>query len=163
MVPLPDRLTWPFGVGPSLPPWGDLVYGWSQSKLQPFLILLKYISSSRLRCTFGNSNAPWDETHLKAHITQISLEKNSFYFSKRPTCPMFFLLNVNIQSRAKVYMQLLNKPYVKEVTLTGQSPPLKCFQPLEILTHFIRGLGLWKLVTLQPFNLQTPYLQNWKI
>ena len=57
---------------------------------------------------------------------------------------MFFLLNVNIQSRAKVYMQLLNKPYVKEVTLTGQSPPLKYCQPLEILTHYITGLDLSK-------------------
>ena len=33
----------------------------------------------------------------------------------------------NIQSRAKVYLRLLNKPYVNEVTLTWQNPPLKCY------------------------------------
>ena len=32
----------------------------------------------------------------------------------------------NIQSRAKVYIRLLNKPYVKEVTLTGQNQLLNC-------------------------------------
>ena len=26
--------------------------------------------------------------------------------------------------------------------MIGQNPPLKCCQPLEILTHFIRGLDL---------------------
>ena len=37
---------------------------------------------------------------------------------------------------------LLSKPYVNEVTLTWQNQPLKCFQPLETLTHFITGLDL---------------------
>ena len=40
----------------------------------------------------------------------------------------------NIQER------LLNKPYVNEVTLTGQNPSLKCYQPLELLTAFKNGL-----------------------
>ena len=31
----------------------------------------------------------------------------------------------NIQSRAKVHKRLLNKPYVNEVTLTGQNLPLE--------------------------------------
>ena len=34
------------------------------------------------------------------------------------------------------------KPYENEITLTGQNQPLKCWQPLKILTHFIKGLDL---------------------
>ena len=37
---------------------------------------------------------------------------------------------------------LLNKPYVNEVTLTGQNPPLKCCKCLEFLAHFLNGLDL---------------------
>ena len=37
---------------------------------------------------------------------------------------------------------LVNKPYVNEVTLRGQNPPLKCCQPLEILVDFMKGLDL---------------------
>ena len=48
----------------------------------------------------------------------------------------------DIQLRAKQTAHLLNKHYQNEVTLTGQSPPLKCCQPLEILTRFIRDLDL---------------------
>ena len=42
----------------------------------------------------------------------------------------------NIQSRAKVYKLLLDKPYENEVTLREQNLPSKCCQPLEILTQF---------------------------
>ena len=49
----------------------------------------------------------------------------------------------NIQPWSKLYKRLLNKPYVNEVTLIGQNPPLKCCQPLENLTHFITGLDLF--------------------
>ena len=38
------------------------------------------------------------------------------------------------------YKRLLNKPYENEVTLTGQNPPLKCYQPLELFTQLKRGL-----------------------
>ena len=48
----------------------------------------------------------------------------------------------NIQSRAKVYKRLLNKPYENEVTLREQNPPLKCCQPLDILTSFEMGIDL---------------------
>ena len=41
------------------------------------------------------------------------------------------------------YVRLINKPYENEVTLTGQKPPLKYRQTLEILTHFITGLDLF--------------------
>ena len=36
------------------------------------------------------------------------------------------------------------KDYVKkfEITLREQNPPLKCCQPLELFTHFERGIDL---------------------
>ena len=52
------------------------------------------------------------------------------------------ILGCNIQSWTFAYIRLLNKPYENEVTLTGQNPPLKCCQPLELLTQFERGLDL---------------------
>ena len=42
------------------------------------------------------------------------------------------LENENIQSWTFAIIQLLNKPYENEVTLTGQNPPLKCCQQIEI-------------------------------
>ena len=47
-----------------------------------------------------------------------------------------------IQLRAKQTAPLVDKHYQNEATLTGQNPPLKCCQPLKILTHFITGLDL---------------------
>jgi len=52
---------------------------------------------------------------------------------------IFFLSRMpdsDIQSRAKLYIQLLNKPYVIEVTLREQNLYLNCFQPLELLLYF---------------------------
>ena len=40
-----------------------------------------------------------------------------------------------IQSWTFAYIRLLNKPYENEVALTGQNPPLKCCQLLELLTQ----------------------------
>ena len=40
--------------------------------------------------------------------------------------------SIYLQLLIFAYKQLLNKPYENEVTLTGQKPPLKCCQPLEI-------------------------------
>ena len=37
-------------------------------------------------------------------------------------------------------VSLVNKPYVNEFTLTRQNLPLKCYQPLELLTQLKRGL-----------------------
>ena len=37
---------------------------------------------------------------------------------------------------------LLNKPYVNEVTLTGQNVPLKCCWPFELLTQFWKDLDI---------------------
>ncbi len=45
----------------------------------------------------------------------------------------------NVYSQEKVYKLLLNKPYVNGVTLKEQNTPLKCWQPLEILTWFKMG------------------------
>ena len=43
------------------------------------------------------------------------------------------------------YIRLLNKPYENEVTLIGQNPPSKCYQPLELFTQLKRGLDLLTL------------------
>ena len=43
------------------------------------------------------------------------------------------------------YVWLLNKPYENQVTLTGQNPTSKYYQPLEILAQFITGLDLFML------------------
>ena len=48
----------------------------------------------------------------------------------------------NVQLRAKQTARLVNKHYQNEVTLTGQNPPLKYCQPLEILAHLTMGLDL---------------------
>ena len=40
--------------------------------------------------------------------------------------------SVEIQLPTFAFTRLLNKPYENEVTLTGQNPPLKCCQHIEI-------------------------------
>ena len=52
-----------------------------------------------------------------------------------------FILSIRT-TESKQTAPLVNKHYQNEVILTGQSPPLKCCQPFEILTHFITGLDL---------------------
>ena len=47
---------------------------------------------------------------------------------------------IKIQTRTKLYLRLLNKPYVNGVTLREENLPLKCCQPLEILTSLKKGL-----------------------
>ena len=42
------------------------------------------------------------------------------------------LAKEKIQLLNFAYKRLLNKPYENEVTLTGQNPPLKCCQHLEL-------------------------------
>ena len=49
-----------------------------------------------------------------------------------------------MQSWTFDYIWLLNQPYENEVTMTWQNPPLKYCQPLEILTHYKKGLDLSK-------------------
>ena len=51
----------------------------------------------------------------------------------------------NIQLIAKQTASLVNKHYQNEVTLTGQNPPLKCCQPLEILAQLKTGLDLFMI------------------
>ena len=46
------------------------------------------------------------------------------------------LRNTTIHYANLIFERLLNKPYVSEVTLSKQNPALKCYQSLEILTHF---------------------------
>ena len=45
--------------------------------------------------------------------------------------PFKLQIGVFIQLRAKQMAHLVNKHYQNEVTLTGQNPTLKCWQPLE--------------------------------
>ena len=42
------------------------------------------------------------------------------------------ILKYKLQLPTFAYTQLLDKPDENEVTLTGQIPPLKCYQHLEI-------------------------------
>ena len=39
---------------------------------------------------------------------------------------------IKIQLPTIAYTRLLNKPFENEIALTGQNPPLKCCQHLEI-------------------------------
>ena len=61
------------------------------------------------------------------------------YEIPQPFAPKF--LN-EIQPWPLAYKRLPNKPYLNEVTLTRQNPPLKCCQLLELFTQFKRGLDL---------------------
>ena len=47
-----------------------------------------------------------------------------------------------IQIKSDQTERLLNKPYVNEVTLTGQNPPLTYCQPLELLTQLGKDIDL---------------------
>ena len=71
---------------------------------------------------------------------------------------------VNIQTRSKLYKGLLNKPYVNEVTLRGQKPPLKCCQPLNFYCTFLKGLDLLmkKIWGLQVIGLQSYQSSNFE-
>ena len=53
-----------------------------------------------------------------------------------------FLRSAGAIIESKKTAPLVNKHYQNEVTLIGQSLPLKCCQPLEILTHFIMEVEL---------------------
>ena len=71
-----------------------------------------------------------------------------FLFSNRKSlCPsvhpyMILPPKMCIQSWTFAYIRLLNKSYENEVTLTGQKPPLKFCQPLELLTQLKKGIDL---------------------
>ena len=47
-----------------------------------------------------------------------------------------------LQLKSNQTERLLNKPYVNEVTLTGQNPLLKYCQPLELLTQLEKDIDL---------------------
>ena len=50
-----------------------------------------------------------------------------------------------IQPRSKLFKWLLNKPYVNEVTLRGQNPPLRYCNLLIFCVLFKKGLDLLML------------------
>ena len=68
-----------------------------------------------------------------------------------------FDFEIQIQLRAKQTAPLVNQHCQNEVTLTGQSQPLKYCQLLEILTHFITGLDLSMI---EIWGLQVKGLQS---
>ena len=59
---------------------------------------------------------------------------------------LYLIGYLHIQSWSNDYKWLLNKPYVNEVTLRGQNPPLKCCYPLDFLYTFLNVLifQCWK-------------------
>ena len=48
-----------------------------------------------------------------------------------------------LQLRAKQIAPLLRKHYQNDVPLTGENPPLKCCQPLEILAQLKTALDIF--------------------
>ena len=57
------------------------------------------------------------------------------------------------------YIRLLDKPYVNEITLRGQKPPLQCGQPLDFLCAILKDLDL---LTLRIQGLQVKLLQSYQ-
>ena len=72
------------------------------------------------------------------------------------------LSKVYIQSRAKVYIWLLNKPYVNEATLTGQNQLLKCCLPVELFTKFEKGIDLSKCGVCRSKGCKVTCCQSWR-
>ena len=71
-------------------------------------------------------------------------------FSQVDPFLVLVLFKIYIQSRAKVYIRLINKPFVNKVTLTGQNASLEYCQCLEILTAFekdqiLNAENLWSV------------------
>ena len=64
---------------------------------------------------------------------------------------------VYIQLWIFAYVQLLNKPYVNEVTLREQNLPLKCYQPPEIDTECV-GQRATKILTVKVGGLKKSLL-----
>ena len=58
-------------------------------------------------------------------------------------CPKIYSTKATlVQLRTKQTTHLIDKNYQNEITLTGQNPPLKCCQPLEILTKLKKRIDL---------------------
>ena len=49
---------------------------------------------------------------------------------------MSILMSIPIHYANLISERLIHKPYVNEVTLSRQNPPLKYSQPLELLAQF---------------------------
>ena len=57
-------------------------------------------------------------------------------------------ISFRLQSWTFAYIWLFNKPYENEVTLRGQNIRLKCYQPLELMLYFGKGLKSFHRVNL---------------
>ena len=78
--------------------------------------------------------------HTKYTVIQkyLNLATNWLQFRQQKNCN--YLLKNEVQLLNFAYKRSLNKPYENEVTLTGQNPPSKSYQPLELLTQLKKGL-----------------------
>ena len=72
-------------------------------------------------------------------LNTISFPSNTYY--------CYYMRRILIIPTAafKTLHTVTNKPYVNEVTLTGQNLPLKCCQPLDFQCTFLKGLDLLML------------------
>ena len=71
-------------------------------------------------------------------------------------------MSTSVQLKSDETAQLLNKPYVNEVTLTGQNPLLKYCWPLELLTKFkkVMDLSMLKIWSLSVKGMQSYWTSN---
>ena len=72
---------------------------------------------------------------------------------------------IHIQLWNSDYERLLNNPYVNEVNLTRQKPPLKCCQLLELLTQLKkenRSLNARNLKSIGQRASKLPAVKLWK-
>ena len=60
---------------------------------------------------------------------------HSLYYAK-----FNWSFSYDIQSWTFAYIRFLKKPYVNGVTLREQNSPLKCCQPVQLITYSERGL-----------------------
>ena len=72
---------------------------------------------------------------------------------------LFSLTRVGTAVAKKIHT-LITNPYVNEVNLRRQKPPLKCCQPLDFLCDFLKGLDLSML---KIWSLQVKGLQNYQL
>ena len=108
---------------------------WEKNFSFPFFWLLfqKWVCCHKK--TLKNNQGTWEKSPYSLFWKSCFWKKFAFTIecAKLMQCVSYFIY---IQPLNFAYIRLLNKPYENEVTLTGQNPPLKCCQPLELLAHF---------------------------
>ena len=91
-------------------------------------------------------------------------KNNTTYWTNFLRLSTLLLRKKIIQLLTSDYIRLLNKPYVNEVTLRRQKPPLKCCQPLDFQCAFLKGLdvSILKIWSLQVKGLQSYQPSNFE-